>query len=540
MQRVLGIALAAAGWLVPPPALPVPSRSGSEGPPRPLTAEPPAGPAPPHTSPALVRAQDRALLYGPFPSGGLVRGISDGVLLESADPETRTLALERVRATGASVVRIPVDWRELVSSDPPPGFDAADPSEPSYDFTRLDEAVRSAAAAGLTPILVVSHAPAFAEAPGRWPYAYAGSWAPSPSALGAFAEALARRYDGGFPDPRQAGATLPLVRYFQAWNEPNLARYLEPQWVVEEGRWTAFSPLLYRQLLNAFYAGVKVVAPDDLVITAGVAPNGEPAGVGRMAPLTFLASMLCLTGPTRPARVPCPEPAHFDVLAFHPLSVANPDTPAASSLDVSIADAAKVTGLLRSAETLGTALPRTAKPVWVTELNWESAPQSSHGVPPGLQAKWASRALHRLWVAGVALVDWQFLVDPYPAVRSAGPIGEPLEYQRPAGLYSPGPGGSLQLARPKPFLAGFTFPFDPLRAGRREVRVWALLPSGAHSAVLQYAQRGGEAWHTLARLSVGPSGVLNALVTLRHGGLLRLLSGPLVSPEARVAGPLGG
>jgi len=534
MRRVLGIALAATGWLVPPPALPVPSRSGPEGPPRPLTAEPPAGRAPARTPPGLVRAQDRALLYGPFPSGGLVRGVSDGALLESPDPETRALALERVRATGATVARIPVNWRELVSPDPPPGFEAADPSDPSYDFTRLDEAVRSAATAGLAPVLVVSHAPPFAEAPGRWPYAYDGSWAPSPAALRAFAEALARRYDGAYPDPRRPAATLPLVSRFQAWNEPNLARYLEPQWVVEEGRWTAFSPLLYRQLLNAFYAGVKAVAPEDLVIAAGVAPNGEPAGVGRMAPLTFLASLLCLTGPTRPARAPCPEPAHFDVLAFHPLSVGNPDIPAASSLDVSIADAAKVTGLLRRAVALGTTLPRTDQPVWVTELNWESAPQSSDGVPPGLQAKWISRALHRLWVAGVSLVDWQFLVDPYPAIRSAGPTGEPLEYQRPAGLYGAGPGGSLQLAVPKPFLAGFTFPFDPLRASRREVRVWALPPSVAAAAVLQYASRAGGPWHTLARPHVGPSGVLNALVKLRRGGVLRLLSGALVSPEAAV------
>ncbi|HTY95762.1 MAG TPA: cellulase family glycosylhydrolase, partial [Solirubrobacteraceae bacterium] len=450
MRRALGFALAAAGWLTPPPVLPVPSRSGSEGPPRPLTAEPQGGPAPAPTSPALVRIQDREMLHGPFPSGGLVRGVSDGLLLESPDPETRQLALERVRGTGAAVVRIPVNWRELVAPDPPSGFDPADPSDPSYDFARLDEAVRSAAAAGLTAMLVVSHAPAFAEAPGRWPYAYAGSWAPSPESLQAFAEALARRYDGDFPDPHRPGATLPLVRYYQAWNEPNLARYLEPQWVVQDGRWTAFSPLLYRQLLNAFYAGVKGVAANDVVITAGVAPNGEPAGVGRMAPVTFLASMLCLTGPAGSARAPCPEPAHFDVLAFHPLSVGDPDTAAASSLDVSIADAAKVTGLLRRAELLGTALPRTPKPLWVTELNWESAPQSSHGVLPGLQAGWIARALHRLWIAGVGLVDWQFLVDPYPAVRSAGPSGEALEYQRPAGLYAAGPGGSLQLARPKP------------------------------------------------------------------------------------------
>ena len=118
-----------------------------------------------------------------------------------------------------------------------------------------------------------------------------------------------------------AGRGLPRVRLFQAWNEPNLARYLEPQWVAEGGRWRAFSPLLYRQLLNGFYARVKSVEPTDTVVAAGVAPNGEPTGVGRMAPVRFLRGMLCLEGR---ARGSCSEPPHFDVLAFHPLSFGNP------------------------------------------------------------------------------------------------------------------------------------------------------------------------------------------------------------------------
>ena len=220
-------------------------------------------------------------MRGPFPAAGLMRGISDGSALLSADPATRRLALERIRATGATVVRIPVDWRGLVAAGPPASFDATDPADRSYDFAHLDEAVKSAVLAGLQPILVVSHAPAFAEAPARWAYAYPGSWDPDPAALEAFAQALAGRYDGSFPDPSGPAAALPRVTLFQAWNEPNLARYLEPQWVVREGKWTAFSPLLYRELLNAFYAGVKLVAPDDVVITAGVAPEGDPAGVGR-------------------------------------------------------------------------------------------------------------------------------------------------------------------------------------------------------------------------------------------------------------------
>jgi hypothetical protein len=564
-----------AAWLQPPPVLPIPSQSGPEGPPRPFGAEPPLGAQPAPTDRGLVRAQNRALLDGPFPRGGLTRGVSDGIPLFSEEVRVRELELTRIRDTGARTARIPVSWREFVAEAPPPGFQARDPASPVYRFARLDASVKSVAAAGLEPLLVIAHAPAFAEAPHRWPYAYLGSWAPDPAALEEFADALARRYDGSFPDPATPGRALPRVRLFQAWNEPNLARYLEPQWVAAGGRWHAFSPLLYRQLLNAFYAGIKSVQPADVVISAGVAPNGEPAGEGRMAPVSFLREMLCLgsagssatRGPVRRSgstawrsgavsrrsgaighmgSVSCPEPPHFDALAFHPLSVGDPDLPAESSLDVSISDAAKITGLLKQAERDGTALPAGKKPVWVTELNWESAPPAPGGVPGRLQAQWISRALHRLWVAGVGLVDWQFLVDPYPAERASTPMGGIVEYQRPAGLYSAGVGGNPESARPKPFLGGFTFPFDPLRVDRKHVRVWALLTGPGQGVLLQRwglalprgrlkrGRTGTASWRTIARLHADRSGVLNVLVSLRGVARLRLQSGALTSAAAVV------
>jgi hypothetical protein len=549
-------------WLQPPPVLPIPSRNGPEGPPRPFGAEPPLGSQPAPTGGGFTHAQNRALLFGPFPRGGLTRGVSDGIPLLSEEARVRELELTRIRDTGARTARIPVSWREFVAAAPPSGFQARDPASPAYRFARLDASVKSVRVAGLEPLLVIAHAPAFAEAPHRWPYAYLGSWAPNPTAIEEFAAALARRYDGSFPDPATPGRMLPRVRLFQAWNEPNLARYLAPQWVAADGRWRVFSPLLYRQLLNAFYAGVKSVQPADVVVAAGVAPNGEPAGEGRIAPVTFLREMLCLpAGPSASSHptarrssavshmsgVPCPDPPHFDVLAFHPLSVGDPDLPAASSLDVSISDAAKITGLLKQAEREGTALPAGIKPMWVTELNWESAPQASGGVPDRLQASWISRALHRLWVAGVGLVDWQFLVDPYPAERVNTPTGGIVEYQRPAGLYSAGAGGNPETALPKPFLRGFTFPFDPLRMDRRHVRVWALLMRPGQPVLLQRQgrsrQRRGRTqgqtdtrpWRTIARLHTDNDGVLNVLVSLRGAAHLRLESGTLSSAPSVVS-----
>jgi hypothetical protein len=494
--------------------------------------EPAIGRPAPATSPRFARAQNRSLLYGPFPAGGLTRAVSEGALLLDEQPQVRELALRRIRETGATIVRIPVDWRTVVAEQPPADFDAEDPTSPGYRFAPIDASVISAVSAGLTPLLVVSHAPAFAEASPRWPYAYPGSWDPSPVALQRFAVALARRYDGSFPDPQAPGEVLPRVGLFQAWNEPNLARYLEPQWIAREGRWSAFSPLLYRQLLNSFYRGVKSARPSDQVVAAGVAPDGDPEGMGRMQPVRFLQELLCLGASSR-SPASCPEPPHFDVLAFHPLSVGDPDLPAVSTLDVSIADTAKVTDLLKRAERMHTALPTGAKPLWVTELNWESAPQAPRGVPADVQARWVSRALHRLWIAGVSLVAWQFLVDPFPGLRAETPTGGVVEYPRPAGLYSAGVGGSLEDARPKAFLQGFTLPFDPLRVNAKRVRVWALLMAPDSAVVLQRAQPGGT-WRTVARLRAGRSGVLNALVALRGAMRLRVRAGTLVSAPVSV------
>ena len=522
---ITATARAEASWVLPPRVQALPPR-GSEGPPLPIGPVPREGRAPAATNPAIALEQDRVLLDGPFPRHGLTRGISDGTLMLDANPQQRTEADTLAATTGAQVARIPVNWAHIAPVDPAPGFRAEDPGDGAYRFATLDAAVRSAVAAGLQPLLVVSHAPGFAEAPSRWRYAYPGSWDPDPAALGQFASALARRYDGTFTS---ANGVLPRVMLLQAWNEPNLSRYLAPQWIASGDRWKAFSPLVYRELLNAFYASVKRAVPDDLVLSAGLAPNGDRAGAGRMAPVTFLQSLLCL----RPAPR-CAQPAHFDVLAYHPLSIGNPDRPALSSLDVSVADAGKVRRLLRDAERLRTVQPRGRKPLWVTELNWESDPPTPDGVTPALQAGWISRALHRLWIAGVSLVCWQFLVDPDGGALLATDEGSTVRVRRAAGLYEHGPGPNPLESRPKPFAIGFALPFDPLRVSRRAVRVWALLPSPTGTALLQWRATATGPWRSIASLRPGADSVINSLIRLRGRGRLRLLVAGRSTVEAQI------
>src|SRR5262245_17283841 len=218
------------------------------------------------------------LLAGAAPASA-ARPLATGLLDPNyglADPAAEAFLFDRTAAVGARYAKIGVGWRGLTTGVP---ANPADPADPAYDFSYVDRAVRDAAARGLRPLLFLADAPAFAEGPRRPSGATPGTWKPDPNAFAAFARAVATRYSGEFAaEP----SLLPRVRLFQAWNEPNLSNHLTPQYNGDE----PVAPTLYRTLLNAFYAAVKGVHPDNVVITAGTAPYGDdPPDASRTRPL---------------------------------------------------------------------------------------------------------------------------------------------------------------------------------------------------------------------------------------------------------------
>src|SRR5438270_90526 len=83
--------------------------------------------------------------------------------------------------------------------------------------------------------------------------------------------AAARRYSGAF-------AGLPRVRYWIAWNEPNLSSFLTPQR-------NNVSANIYRALLNAFASAVKAVHQDNQVVAGQLDPvASHAAGYRAIAP----------------------------------------------------------------------------------------------------------------------------------------------------------------------------------------------------------------------------------------------------------------
>ena len=440
----------------------------------------------------------------------LTLGIAEAPFSDPASAQPGDPWLQRAVDVGAQLVMLGATWSVIAPVERPPGFKPTDPADPAYRFATLDAQVRALAMAGRRIGLTTNNAPAWATGAGAPADVPPGTWRPSPSEFGLFARALARRYNGTFPDPLQPGGVLPAVHAFQAWAEPNLHTWLTPQWTVRAGQARPASPAHYRRLLNAYYAGVKAVYPQALVVTAGDAPFGDPpeADGRRMAPARFWREVFCLRD--RALRLaPCPDPAHFDVLAHHPYTVGGPRRAALNTDDVSVPDLRKITRPLRQAERFGRALPRKRHRLWVTEFSWDSNPPDPQGVPAQRHARWLAEAFELFWRQGVDTIAWYLLRD-----QAAPPFD--ITYQ--SGLYS-------RDGVAKPAARAFRFPFTARRRGAR-VGVWGRLPA---DGVLRVQRRAGGSWRTIATRRGRVGDVKTLSVRAPRGARIRATVGDLTS-----------
>jgi hypothetical protein len=431
---------------------------------------------------------------------GAARGLETGFgefLFESTDPGERADIFDFAQEAGASIVRLEVSWRSVADGRP---VLARDPNDPAYDFSRIDPAVRDAAARNLDILLTISSAPVWAEGPDRpgdLPDEFSGSWRPDPAALTDFAVAVATRYSGSFTPAGQP--TLPRAAYFEAWNEPNLPNFISPQW---EGR-NHVGADVYRRVLNAVYDGVKSVRQDNFVVTGGLAPYGDPAGERRTRPLAFLRALLCLQGRKNPKPTACPEPARFDALGHHPINTSGPPkTSAIHPDDASSPDIDKVRDVLRAAERKHTIATGGRHQIWATEFWWESQPQPS-APPVRLHARWIQQALYLFWRQGVSVaLNFQVRDDPFLNQLQAGVL--------------------FKNSKRKPAFTAFRFPLVLDRVAKRRVRVWSKAPA---SGKLVLQRRSGGGWRRVKRKSVDEGQIYTTVLRQERGGRYRAVLG---------------
>jgi hypothetical protein len=433
--------------------------------------------------------------------------------------------LGRAVDEGAGVVRVDAAWLDIAPTRRPRGFDPSDPASPGYDWTTLDAEIRAMSSHGLRVLLMLFGAPRWAQGPGR-PSTAGGTWRPSPTQFADFARAAAIRYSGHYPDPGRSGQFLPRVKDWQAWNEPNLGYFLNPQYVRTRGGWTAESPQIYRRLLNSFYSAVKAVDRSNFVVAGGTAPYGDPGPRGggfsrwRVRPIRFYRQLFCLNADLHRSR--CDGPVHFDALDNHPYTFGPPTMPPYWRDDVDVADVWKIGHVLQAGEQAGTARPRGHKQIWSTEISWDSTPPShlADSVPVAKQARYLEQALYELWRQGVSTVLWDAIRD-IPEVSS-----NPNFVFNYGGLY-------YASGTPKPAAIAFRFPFVTQRLDSRHVRAWGRAPVGGRLLVEREVAAGH--WRVLTRLDVGPHRVFETKLHLMGRARLRAQIGSMSSLAWRQA-----
>jgi hypothetical protein len=397
------------------------------------------------------------------PADSAVRPLKTGV--SYVYDEEPAAAFQHVRDAGARLAHTPLRWGSVAPATPPAGWQPDNPADPNYDWESTDRWVREAVAAGLTPVLQIRGTPRWAQ---RCPQTFSTDTPcdPDPAALASFATAAALRYSGQF-------GGLPRVRYWQGLNEPNLSLFFLPQF---EGN-RAVSPILYRALINSFYAAIKAVNPSNLVIAAGLGPIAVPKYT--IGPMRFTRELLCMRGHKRfrPAAGNCGGGVSFDIFAIHPYTTGGP-THEGGANDVQLGGLWKLKALLRAADRAGRidgSFRHT--PLWVTEFSWDTQPPDPGGLPMKIATRWAAEALHSAWRVGIDTFFWFSLRD------FAQEPGEPFHISIESGLYFRGP--TVAQDQPKEIVQAFRFPFVAY-PGKRGLSFWGRTPnSGPGKVVIQ-------------------------------------------------------
>ena len=349
---------------------------------------------------ATVSIATLALFASPtiaaIPSVSPVPSIQDDRLSEpGVDPGVR---FAQASALGARLVRIDLQWHKVATKKPANG---ANQDDPAYDWSWYDRVVAASASSGVPILFTVWGTPNWAADPavaeqasaGTIPLGSASRRPASAEDFGAFARAAATRYA-----PRG-------VHNWEAWNEPNIPRFLRPQFQKVGGTWRNVSVKVYSDLAKAFYTSVKSVDPNAIIAGLVTAPAGDkcppscPAGEhSRTSPIAFLNEL------AKPGMQP-----PMDAVSHHPYPLTLPRE--GTFKGASFVD-------LYNIDFLTKAVDKTylkGKPLWLTEFGFATEPVADYKkliVSQNQQASLLSDAYRRVRTnPRVRVFTWYFLQD---------------------------------------------------------------------------------------------------------------------------------
>ena len=211
-----------------------------------------------------------------------------GLLDEAALYDDPGYVFPLMQQARTQVLRVNLYWGGRVGVARSRPARATDPSDPAYDWSLYDRTVNYAAQHKIRVLFSIFGTPGWANG---------GKGLNVPPAkiadLNNFAYAAAKRYNGVFPGAD--GRTLPPVKLWLAWNEPNLSIGLKQQFKRVGGRWVIQSAIDYAKICTAVYSGVhRTLIKGEKVACGATAPRGnnEPTSARpTVSPLAFMRAL---------------------------------------------------------------------------------------------------------------------------------------------------------------------------------------------------------------------------------------------------------
>jgi hypothetical protein len=290
-------------------------------------------------------------------------------------PPAATFGL--LQTLNVRVIRVNLKWggKDGVARTKP--RDPANPNDKAYHWNAYDRVVTDAAKDGAQVLFSIYGTP---------PWANGGKPANVAPRFGIdlrnFAYAAATRYSGSFAGPD--GASLPAVRDWLAWTEPNDPTFLTPQYQQIGGTWVIESAISYAAICNAVYSGIHATPiAGERVACGGTAPGGnnDPTSPNpSVGPLSFLSA-------AKKAGL-----LRFDAWAHDPYTTNPADAPNAKPTPAPGVPTPVTLGNIDLLTNLLTTL-YGFEPLWITQYGYETnPPDKATGVTLGKQAQYLTQA----------------------------------------------------------------------------------------------------------------------------------------------------
>jgi hypothetical protein len=281
-------------------------------------------------------------------------------------------AFTQLKSLKAGIVRITLDWAIVAKKRPTA---PADPTDAAYDFSAYDKVIQQAAKNKVRVLIAIYGTP-------RWAGVAKNRLPRNVTDLRLFAFAAAKRYSGTFElGEGESAVTLPAVRYWLSWNEPNNPVFLKPQWKKVGGKWRPQSAFVYAKICSAIYSGVHSTGlPGEKVACGATGPRGNDAPTSSRAstsPLVFM-QWLKKAGLKR-----------FDAYAHHPYYGSKFEKPTTVPKGKKAITLANIGVLIKQLN----ALYGRGKRLWITEYGYQTSPPDRlFGVSYANQAKYVHQA----------------------------------------------------------------------------------------------------------------------------------------------------